>query len=75
MLGVRKMRDMHCHILPGVDDGARDLNESLRMLEAAKAAGVTSIVCTPHCRDPYFDYNAMWDAFELLKRQDRKSVV
>lgn len=65
---VRKMRDMHCHILPGVDDGARDLNESLRMLEAARAAGVASIVCTPHCRDPYFDYNAMWDAFELLKR-------
>lgn len=62
------MRDMHCHILPGVDDGARDLNESLRMLETARAAGVTSIVCTPHCRDPYFDYNAMWDAFELLKR-------
>ncbi len=31
------MRDMHCHILPGVDDGARDLNESLRMLEAARA--------------------------------------
>ena len=61
------MRDMHCHILPGVDDGARDLDESLRMLEAAKAAGVTSIVCTPHCRDPYFDYNAMWDAFELLR--------
>ena len=61
------MRDMHCHILPGVDAGARDLDESLRMLEAAKAADVTSIVCTPHCRDPYFDYNAMWDAFELLR--------
>ncbi|WP_428378275.1 tyrosine-protein phosphatase [Olsenella sp. Marseille-QA0557] len=61
------MRDMHSHILPGVDDGARDLDESLRMLEAAKSVGVTSIVCTPHCRDPYFDYDAMWDAFELLK--------
>ena len=61
------MRDIHCHILPGVDDGARDLDESLRMLDAARAAGVTSIVCTPHCRDPYFDYNAMWDAFELLR--------
>lgn len=60
------MRDVHCHILPGVDDGAADLQESLRMLEAAKAAGVTSIVCTPHCRDPYFDYDAMWDAYELL---------
>lgn len=61
------MRDMHCHILPGVDDGARNLAESLEMLAAAKAAGVTSIVCTPHCRDPYFDYDAMWDAFELLR--------
>lgn len=61
------MRDIHCHILPGVDDGAATLQESLEMLEAAKAAGVTSIVCTPHCRDPYFDYEAMWDAFYLLK--------
>ena len=60
------MRDMHCHILPGVDDGARDLDESLAMLETAKQVGVTSIVCTPHCRDPYYDYDAMWDAFELL---------
>ncbi len=60
------MRDIHCHILPGVDDGAADLDESLVMLEAAKTAGITSIVCTPHCRDPYFDYDAMWDAYELL---------
>ena len=58
------MRDIHCHILPGVDDGAADLDESLAMLEAAKRAGVTRIVCTPHCRDPYFDYDKMWDAFE-----------
>ena len=58
------MRDIHCHILPGVDDGAADLDESLAMLEAA---GVTRIVCTPHCRDPYFDYDKMWDAFELLR--------
>lgn len=61
------MRDIHSHILPGVDDGAADLDESLAMLEAAKRAGVTSIVCTPHCRDPYFDYDAMWDAFERLR--------
>jgi protein-tyrosine phosphatase len=57
------MRDLHCHILPGVDDGAEDLDESLRMLDAAKAAGVTSMVCTPHCRKPYFDFKAMWYAF------------
>ena len=46
------MRDIHCHILPGVDDGSPDLDYSLQMLEAAKRVGVTSIVCTPHCRDP-----------------------
>ncbi len=61
------MRDIHCHILSGVDDGARDMRESLAMLEAAKSAGVTSMVCTPHCRDPYFDYEAMCDAFEALR--------
>ena len=61
------MRDIHCHILPGVDDGARDLDESLRMLGAAKDAGVTSIVCTPHCREPYFDYERMWEAFREFR--------
>ena len=60
------MRDIHSHILPGVDDGAQSLEESLAMIEAAKAAGVTQIVCTPHCRNPYFDYEAMWDAYDLL---------
>lgn len=60
------MRDMHCHILPGVDDGARDLDESLAMLAAARAAGIDEIVCTPHCRSPWFDYDAMWAAYNLL---------
>lgn len=61
------MRDIHCHILPGVDDGARNLTESGQMLCAAQRAGVTSIVCTPHVRDPYFDYDRMWRAYRLLK--------
>lgn len=63
------MRDIHCHVLPGVDDGACDLGMSLDMIEAARAAGVTSIVCTPHARDPYFDYAAMWSAFRKLSGQ------
>ena len=61
------MRDLHCHILPGVDDGSQSLEESLAMLEAAKAVGITSITCTPHCRDPYFDFEAMWEAFYQLE--------
>ncbi len=61
------MRDIHCHILPGVDDGSPDLATSLSMLEAAKRAGITAITCTPHCRDPYFDFDAMWQAFYQLE--------
>lgn len=61
------MRDIHCHILPGVDDGAPDLKHSLAMLKAARAAGATSIVCTPHCRDPYFDYERMLAACDELR--------
>lgn len=62
------MRDIHCHILPGVDDGAADLDASLTMLDAAKNVGITSIVCTPHVRDPYFDYAAMRKAYRQLCR-------
>lgn len=65
------MRDMHCHILPGVDDGASDMQESLAMFAAARSAGVTSITCTPHCRDPYFDYLGMWKAFRAFEHEVR----
>ena len=60
------MRDMHCHILPGVDDGAANMAESMAMVNAARQAGITEIVCTSHCRDPYFDWDAMWAAYEQL---------
>ena len=64
------MRDMHCHILPAVDDGSQSLEMSPQMLDAAKAAGATSMVCTPHCRSPYSDFDAMWEAFNRFKWGD-----
>lgn len=42
------MIDIHCHILPGFDDGAADLQEALGMARTAAASGVTGIVATPH---------------------------
>jgi protein-tyrosine phosphatase len=40
--------DLHCHLLPGVDDGPSTLDESLAYAAAAAAAGTTTIVATPH---------------------------
>lgn len=40
--------NLHCHILPGIDDGAADLSVSLRMAERSAAEGVRVIACTPH---------------------------
>ena len=40
--------DLHCHLLPGVDDGPSTLDESLAYAAAAVAAGTTTIVATPH---------------------------
>lgn len=42
------MIDLHCHILPGVDDGATDVSVSLEMAKAFVADGVTVVACTPH---------------------------
>lgn len=42
------MIDLHCHILPGVDDGPRSVEESLIMAESALRDGVRTVVATPH---------------------------
>ncbi|MFF2497401.1 tyrosine-protein phosphatase [Peribacillus sp. NPDC058075] len=42
------MIDIHCHILPGVDDGSADMKESLNMARKAAEAGITHIFATPH---------------------------
>lgn len=40
--------DMHCHILPGVDDGAKNMEESVAMLRKAYKQGIRTIIATPH---------------------------
>ncbi len=42
------MIDLHCHILPGIDDGAPDLDMSLAMARIAVNDGIRTIACTPH---------------------------
>ena len=46
--------DIHAHVLPGLDDGPRTLNDSVRMCEMYVAQGVSTVVATPHMCDPRF---------------------
>jgi protein-tyrosine phosphatase len=43
------MLDLHCHILPGVDDGAASLDEALALARFCVQDGITHVVATPHC--------------------------
>ena len=47
------MVDIHCHILPGLDDGADTMETSIQMAESAIADGVTHVVGTPHANSTY----------------------
>lgn len=47
--------DLHCHYVPGVDDGVRTLDESLRVLSGLQAIGYTEVVATPHIRTAMFE--------------------
>lgn len=63
------MIDIHCHILPGVDDGSGNLNDSIEMAQMAAASGIQSVVATPHCNIPDV-YQNQWgpNLQELLCR-------
>jgi len=42
------MVDLHCHVLPGVDDGPRTMDDAVALAQAAAAAGTRTLIATPH---------------------------
>ena len=44
----QSMIDLHCHYIPGIDDGAKDLPTALELLRASVDDGITEAVLTPH---------------------------
>jgi protein-tyrosine phosphatase len=48
MQGGANMIDIHCHIIPNIDDGAKHLTESVEMANQAVKEGITHIIATPH---------------------------
>lgn len=52
------MLDLHCHLLPAIDDGATDLEMALQMARIAVGDGITTIACTPHIYPGMYENNA-----------------
>ena len=51
---MNEIVDLHMHVVPGIDDGSRSIEESLQMLKCAAEQGVTDVFCTSHngyCQD------------------------
>lgn len=73
-----KVLDIHSHILPGVDDGAWDWQETLRMAKMAADSGVSILVATPHCIPGKFDNfegTYLRRQFSLLKEQIKENKI
>jgi protein-tyrosine phosphatase len=65
------MVDIHAHLLPGIDDGARDIQASREILALYRTQGVTDVVCTPHLPYPA-DANLTAEDFRsAVERRDR----
>jgi protein-tyrosine phosphatase len=52
---MRGFVDLHCHFLPGIDDGARSVEEGIAMLRGLRRIGFDRVVATPHMRPVLFD--------------------
>lgn len=76
------MIDIHAHILPGIDDGAEDMYDTLEMASIAADSGVTRIVATPHCNIPgmfdnYYneEYIRIFQETERVLQKERIPIV
>ncbi|WP_050614508.1 tyrosine-protein phosphatase [Bacillus testis] len=71
------MIDIHSHILPGIDDGAQTLEDSLAMARQAVEQGISTIIATPHHRNGKFenDKNSILLKVEELNREIERAGI
>ena len=69
------MIDIHCHILPGVDDGAVDLVEAVKMAKIALADGIVKIIATPHINGLSTSRQSLINCHEILTRSLEKEFI
>lgn len=72
------MKDIHCHLLPGIDDGSKNFDESIKTIRRAQKEGITDIIITPHyIEDSKYNTNNKQKKilFSQLKRYIRSNKI
>ena len=69
--GMMKIIDVHAHILPGVDDGSENWNESIEMLWMAYEQGIRTIIATPHYHQGQ-DIERLKETTGILRQEAQK---
>lgn len=67
----KRIVDIHTHILSGVDDGSKSMEETLQMLKFAYAEGITDIIVTPHYQSGRF-YTPISEILKKIAEIQRK---
>ena len=68
--------DIHSHILPGIDDGAKDVDESLILISKMKKLGFSKIIGTPHSYPALYDNDSdsIKNAYKKIKNDNIKDI-
>lgn len=76
MKNMKNLFDIHCHILPEVDDGAKTMDMALKMLQMEYKDGVRSIILTPHFRREMFETSQekIEQQFKILKAKTEEKI-
>ena len=66
--------DIHNHILPGIDDGAKTVDESLGLIKGMGEIGISNFICTPHIMENYYPNNptSISNSLSLLRNELKK---
>ena len=72
-----EITDIHCHILPGMDDGAKDEEESLALVRMAWEQGVRTFIATPHYSRQFRNDcpERIREKCEKLEKEARKTIA
>jgi protein-tyrosine phosphatase len=69
--------DMHSHVLPGIDDGAQNVEQSVELVKKMMELGIKKIIATPHIMIDYYRNTpqTIKDALDLLKAELKKQEI